>query len=371
MNQNEPNKDQGLKLRIRRILWAQGYHCPVEVDLSHFEYEDSTADLKRSSFTDIDVLAIKFEPDLRRRVVVADCKSGHESEPSRLFWLKGVMAFFGAHEALLVKPSVRSPARALAPRLGLRIVDSKALEMLEQAIKVETTPQSFIDSSLDDLARSLWGITVKANSKPTDSQLRIKRTYQYLQYLYWMIDDYRNIQTIIDRFSDVAKDLEFKEKPAKYLCYIGLQRFALSLLNMASEVAARDVGSIERQCKIYLFGGSLALRERETTFTLLNRLASQRGLFPRKEQITLEPPYFRELIEIVNRLILNSGESSKILQHLDAVLLECILQEKTDVQATLGALFRTDALVLSKRIATLLQKAAGLPADTFAQLLAL
>ena len=138
---------------------------------------------------------------------------------------------------------------------------------------------------------------------------------------------------------------------------------------MASEVAARDVASIERQSRIYLFGGNLSLREREHTFELLNRIAGNREIL--QGGLRLEPPYFDELIEVVNRLIRNSREASMILHHLDATVYECVLSDRREIQPALGSAFRTDALVLGKRIATLLQKAAGLPVDTFSELMSL
>src|SRR5262245_30532523 len=116
-------RDAPLKLRLRRILWAQGYHCPLEVDVSHYEYEEAGRLLKRTSYTDVDVLGIRFEPDLRRTIILADCKSGRVPEPSRIFWLRGLMDFFRADEGIFVKPILHPQARALAPRLGIRVLD--------------------------------------------------------------------------------------------------------------------------------------------------------------------------------------------------------------------------------------------------------
>jgi hypothetical protein len=361
------NHDQMLKLRTRRILWAQGYHCPLEVDLSHFEYNEQQKSLRRSSFTDIDLLAIKFDPDLRKRIIVADCKSGAESEPNRLFWLRGVMSFFGASEGLFVKTALRNPARALAPRLGIRVLDQNALTVLEQAVKVDMhTLPSIGDKIIDDQIHELWGIRVAKGGKPDDNQLKIKNTYQYLQYLYWMIDDYRNIQTVVDRFSGITDLLDAGALADRYLCYVGLERFALSLLNMAGEIAGRDVDDIERQSRFYLFGGSLALRERQNIIELLNRIAAKQDLF--KQEIRLEPSYFEELIEIINRLIKNSREAAAILHHLDAVVYGCVLDRQIGIEQALGPAYRTDALVLGKRIANLFQKTAGLPQEIFSEL---
>jgi hypothetical protein len=303
-------------------------------------------------------------------MVVADCKSGEESEPNRLFWLRGVMTFFGAQEGLFVKAVLRPPARALAPRLGIRVLDEHALEVLEHAIRVDgSAPKSVGDKAIDDRIRELWGIKVDRGEKPTNEQLQVKKVIQYLQYFYWMVEDHRNIQTLVDRFSDIASFLNPKEETAKYLCYIGLLRFALSLLTMASEVSARDVSDIERQSRIYMFGGNLSLREREHTITLLNQIARKQDLV--QEDLRLEPSYFGDLIEVVNRLIRNSREAARILHHLDAVVYECVLGNSTGIDGALGTAFRTDALVLGKRIASLFQKSTRLPDQIFSELLSL
>lgn len=139
---------------------------------------------------------------------------------------------------------------------------------------------------------------------------------------------------------------------------------------MASEIAARDMTDIKHQSYIYLFGGPFFLREREQIINLLNKLTEQRSLF--KDELKLEPPYFEELVEIVNKIISNSVQSIKMLQHLDAVIFECVLNsEKKDIIEVLGPQYSVDALVILKRIAVLLQRNAGLNDQIFGDLMSL
>jgi hypothetical protein len=100
-------KDLPLKLQFRRILFAEGYWSPIEVELSN--YEDLGNTLKRRSLTDLDVLGIKFDRLFNRTCVVGDCKSGRNvSDANRLFWLRGVKDYFGADLAYYLRPNVDS-----------------------------------------------------------------------------------------------------------------------------------------------------------------------------------------------------------------------------------------------------------------------
>jgi hypothetical protein len=68
------------------------------------------------------------------------------------------------------------------------------------------------------------------------------------------------------------------------------------------------------------------------------------------------------------RIILTSYHAVRILQHLDAVIIECLLGTKQDIEIALGAVYSTEALVLAKRIANMFQKFTGLDAGLFEEL---
>lgn len=363
----DQDKDIYLKLRIRRILWAQGYYCPIEVDVSDFAFQTAGQPLKRTSYTDIDVVGIRFEVDLRQSNVVADCKSGKESDSNRVFWLRGLMDFFEAQSGILVKTKIHSSARALAPKLGIRVLDETGLAIFEKSLGFNGTSIGVAELNLHNKATSIWGINVRAGDKPTEEQLLIKSVYHFLQYKYWMVDHYRNIMTIMDKFHQINDKLSDKELKSKYLAYVGLQRLTLSILSMASDVAARDLSDIRRQSRYFLFGGAFQLHEREQMIQLLNEIVARDDP---KETIKLEPPFFDELIEIVNRLITNSRDAAQILQHIDIVILN-MLGAKQDIQLALGHFYRTNSLVLAKRIADMFSRYTGINEQLFSELMAL
>lgn len=360
------DQDLTLKLRMRRVLWAQGYYCPVEIDLSHYEYDQRQ--LTRQPITDIDVLGLRFDRDLRSSAVLVDCKSGRESD-NRIFWLRGVMQFFHTEQAFLVKKRIHGHARALAPRLGIRVLDEEGLLELERILHVPNAFSALVDEKRYAHMEGLWGIDVPQGAKPSAKQLRAKGVVHYLQYLYWMVDEYRNIQSVIEKFATVASDLIETDARDKYLAYVGLQRLSLSLLRLAAEIMARHIKDVPGQVRGYLFGGPLLLREREELLAAVDKALAGTSLA--SEPIRLEPPYYDDLVELVNKLVGYAPDASQILRLEEAVVLARVFGKDEPIEALLGGPPSADTIVLAKRVALLLQKAAGLRPALFEELHAL
>lgn len=358
-------KDLPLKLRIKRILESQGYHCPLEVVLSHFENQDTRQEQKKYLLTDIDVLGIRFESDLRQDNIIADCKSGKESESNRIFWLRGVMDFFQAQEGIFVKTQLSPQTRALAPKLGIRVLDDKGVQVLEENLGINSSAFLAHDMAVYDHMERLWGIKIKDGQKPTPNDLEVKSVYTYLQYNYWVLEDYINVQTIIDRFGKISAEIDPGDLKSKYLAFIGLQRLSLSIIKMAGFVAAQDLNDVARLFKTAFFGGTHRMRNSRRIIEYLDHLSELNRI---GEKLELEPPYFNELVEIANRIILNSRHATGILRHSDAVLTEQLLGSKQDLEKVLGSMYSTEALVLLKRIAAMFVKSARLQEEVFAEL---
>jgi hypothetical protein len=90
--------DLSLKLNTARLFWLMGSSTLLRVRLSATE---AAAKGRIAELTDLDVLGISVAPDFRLRYKAAECKSSRVGA-KELFWLRGVLDFFGADDGYLV-----------------------------------------------------------------------------------------------------------------------------------------------------------------------------------------------------------------------------------------------------------------------------
>ncbi|MGB7082862.1 MAG: hypothetical protein WBD54_14605, partial [Candidatus Acidiferrales bacterium] len=88
----QPGKDLdlALKLQVASALAASGYYSRINVLLS------ATSSRGLADVTDIDVLAIRYDPMFKRDVVAVSCKAGASKtlSPAReAFYLRGVLDY--------------------------------------------------------------------------------------------------------------------------------------------------------------------------------------------------------------------------------------------------------------------------------------
>ena len=356
------NQDLSLKLRFRRILFCQGYWCPIEVELS--QYEGLVASVKRISLTDLDVLGYKYDSLFAHSLVVGDCRTGKNfSDVNRLFWLKGVSEYFGADQAYFIHPVVKSHTRGIAPKLGLRVIDESSLIDLEKNLDVSKFPLPVADTSTHQNITNLWGIDVAKGDKPTQQQSKLKEVYSYLSYSYWYIERHRNIFSIIEHFANIAQLLDPRDSAHLLLAYTGLERFAHSLLEAASFVFAQGTTNVPRDTRSYIYGGPLALKEKEAFFQLLRRLT---GSF---EQ--LDPPYLQDIIELLGRMVRNPNGACDILRHINAIYIWCVHLKNATLLPLNSNRENTAAIVLARDAAKTFAKTTGLREELYSAILML
>jgi len=351
--------DLSLKLRFRRVLFQMGYYSPINVQLSEYIGPQT----KRESLTDLDVLGLKFDPVLSPHRVVCDCKSGSVSDPNRLFWLRGVSDYFGANVAYFLRPKIGGHARAIAPKLGVRTVDDKDLLRIEKELRVDSLPLPIHDVNLHERKQYLWNIDVPPGAKPTARQLELKKVYTYLSYEYWYIDQHRNLLRLVAHFQEIAHLLSPMDERDVLLAYAGLERFAHCLLETGNVVYAFGVSDISRNMRLYLYGGPLALREREEFFELLNKLAGA--------NIPLDPPCLGDILELANRIIHNPYEAAEILRYLEATYGWCVQLGNRDLSPVFGGSLLMGAIVLARDVAITFARVTGMREEMFSHLLSL
>lgn len=354
------DKDLSLKLRFKRVLFQMGYYSPINVELS--QYLGSRP--KRKSLTDLDVLGFKFDPVLTPHRVVCDCKSGKDiSDPNRLFWLRGVTDYFGANVAYFVRPRIGSHARAIAPKLGVRTVDEKELQTIERDLDVDALPLPIHDIGFYEQKQSLWGISIPRGAKPTSEQLELKKVYTYLSYEYWYVDQHRNLLRLVAHFQNIAHLLDSQNSTNVLLAYTGLERFAHCLLEMGSVIYARGVSDILKNMRIYLYGGPLALQEKEKFFELLNKMTGANE--------SLDPSFLNDVLELTNRIIHNPYAAAEVLRYLEATYGWCVQLDNKELSPVFSGNPLMGAIVLARDVAITFAKVTGMREKMFSSLLAL
>jgi hypothetical protein len=354
--------DLPLKLRLRRILFKLGYWAPIEVELSHYDYLGTSISLKRKSLTDLDVLGIKYDPAFTPHKVVGDCKLGRNvSDVNRLFWLRGVMDFFGANQAYFLHPAIDSHARAIAPKMGIRVLDDKELTRFEEATDAASLQLPLADVTTQQRINDLWGIEPPPRGQsPTEDQLALKNVYSYLSYSYWYIEKYRNLLVLVRHFEDVARYLDPANPRHVLMAHTGAERFALTLLDLADHVLAQGATDVPQLARTYLYGGPLGIKDKERFFTILRNAT--------KSSEQLDPSWLPEAIELVGRMIRHPHGASDVLRHLEASYLWCCLQSNVGLPRLDPAIDNTAAVSMAKDVAITFSAVTGIPRDLFSWL---
>lgn len=351
------NLDVEYKLLLKKYLWHMGYFCPIEIKLSTYVFKYGFP--RRYDITDIDVMGIRFDSDLLENSVIGECKTGKEETVDRVFSLKGVMDFFSASRGYLVQKFVTSHAKHVGTKLNISLLSEANLKLREKELKLDSIDFYLFNVDTYRKMNSLWGLNLPRGQKPNKNQLIMKSIYDYFGYNFWIVEDYRNIFSIIDKVS-ITKEYytEYSKEKIKFLLYYATIMLTLSLLRMGGFVISRDRENFVPQIREYLFGGILLLKDRETLLKEVSKLI--------KKKVPLEPPYYNELLELSNRLVKFSHYSKDIPRYLEIVLSEYVLNRSSKkLEQIFGNGYSLDTLKLAKDIAIFLCDSAGVDAKIF------
>lgn len=141
------------------------------------------------------------------------------------------------------------------------------------------------------------------------------------------------------------------------LAYVGAERFAQCLLEIASHVQSQGGGELSRYARNYIYGGPLALKEKEQFFGLLRKATGTTE--------TLDPPSWPEVLELLNRLLRNPAGSSDVLRHINAAYMLCAHLNNSSLPSLYAASPNTAAIVLAKDVCATFTKVTGLSGAIF------
>lgn len=244
---SETEQDLGLKLRMMRFLWHLGYDVRKNVGVQELWYDEKTR------YTDIDVLGVKIDEELSPHFVLCDCKSGvTDATRKRLFWLSGVMKYFGVQRAYFVRTNmIGSRYVELADSLGILPLSEDQLSILEKAYSVGTTvfgPFCKEHATADKILRLLK---------------EIPHAYDYFQTGYWEEPPQKQIISLVSWCKEINTMESISEKEANFLLSYALSALALSTIRFAQR--ALVIPPIEQNefIRLALLGGKIEFEEKK------------------------------------------------------------------------------------------------------------
>ena len=361
--------DFELKIRIGNVLWSVGCYTRLEVKLA--EYSVSTG--ASLELTDLDVLGIRVQKDLSIDYLVADCTSNRHllrSPIQRVFWLRGVMEFFGASKAYLglhgkdgAAVAIPGFQRTVADRLGVTILNEDNLSNLERRLVTSETTQ--LRLSRAESWRYLEG-NLATLSKGMGPLL------QFRKHDYWMNESHQNLHALISLVDRHRKLFDERNRMHRALALDLLSLFAFSVLHMSAYALRTNPEDPENELRAYFYGGYAEMARRQAIVDNISRLIGGRpcqASFLERE-LQLDPEYLRSLFDLAFRLLNKPVDASQILRYLQVLLFETAPSggQEGGGADPLQAGFSDVTKKLARDIAKFFSGATGLPDTLFQEI---
>lgn len=290
--------DLGLKVASRRLLWAMGFSTRIDVPLR--AYVPTRAGRGRTitrheTFTDLDVLGIAVSSGFALRTLISDCKTTQSGSTERMFWIRGVSDFFQADDAWMVRSqSVSAASRQLAARLGISVLEPADLYKIEEFhsmdLQLGNAPLAllFDEKQVGDYARAFATL-----------DKRLDGLVEYRQFDFWVYDEYRNLLQVIAHLTEVNKNLDPSNPVHRALFLDCAWLYTLSLARAARNVIAVHVSDVDTSLKQYIFGGQMALQEKERLAVVLQSLAPKSAKLKGNQGVL--PSWYPQLLDLLTR----------------------------------------------------------------------
>lgn len=350
-------RDLQLKLRTARWFWSMGSAVVLRVRLTAYAGAANTKGKRRggtlTDLADLDVLGVEVARDFTLRYRAAECKSA-KAGAKELFWLRGVLDYFGGGDAYLVAQhdSVRSPAlREFATRMGLGVVTFNDFEAIQAAYPSDAAAEVMFSPEAVARADSLLNESAKDLERLTDYALRFS----------WQLPQHRNLQQAVGYLRGAGPALKSSQLEHVLLFGEVVWRYLLALYSLSANVLRRGYPHTRTLALAYLHGGELGLHEAQQRVRAVQTLQEQLEGGERVDLagvFTEAPPYFDALLDVVERLLRRPELANAALRQLTVALRGVLVAERSgnDLLPDGDPL----AAKLVKDVAAFLTRAAGL-----------
>ncbi len=304
--------DYPLKLLAASTLGACGYYCRLNVIVS------ATNEKGLSNITDIDTLAIRYDLTFKPHLIAISCKSGTNFNVAHeIFYLRGVLDYIGNGEGLILSQHKTIPLhlRNHASKLGISGLNGPQIEEWKKSLSKDYSDPGYFDS-----ARHSEYLKDMKNVLPGNSLL------PFLNADFWYFNDYRNIQNLIAHFRRIENQLDGRNRAHTILFIEAAAHFCLAMFDLCRHINQMGTERIRDVLSPYLFGGSMPYKWRHDLYQKIDKIFASTGILPQGGLPTMEPPYTKNLAE----LVLTFTQRPQA-----AILVPLLLQDK--LWQTLGA----------------------------------
>lgn len=319
---SEHERDLKLKLRMMRYLWSLGYYVRKNVPVVE-AWEGGR------QYTDIDVLAVKVDEELNAQFLICDCKSGVRIKTKeRLFWLSGVMTYFGASRSFFVRTKMLSSKYLeLAESLGIVPLSENHLAELERSYNID--PNRFYGSFCEEHAKADAIVARLKKYKP--------ELHNYVRTKYWEDLPHQQIQSLVAGCKRIKEIKDMVEDHRTFLLMCLLSLLSLGVLRFAKTVLIIPSFQREEYAKLALLGGKMGKEERKKLlqgfYDFMVREIKERYKekypIPRKQFVdSMTPAYAKYLADLVTRVCQNPRPSAALHRIFDLLAFESTLNQR-------------------------------------------
>lgn len=315
----------------------------------------------KSQYTDIDVLAVKLDEDFNANYVVCDCKSGiTNGTRERLFWLSGVMKYFGANSGFFIRTQMMPRKYVeLAEALGIIAIPAGQITELEESYSINS--QKYVGPFCREhgKADAILGSLKQYN----------REILEYIRTDYWGDPPHLQTFSLMSKCRDLLRIQNIDEEYRTFQIAYILSMLSLSLVRFARQVLFMPPSEREEVISLGLLGGRTGyLEKKELMRNFYNFMTTEiekryRSKYPVSQQAFIEnlvPRYTRYLVDLVLRLCQEPRVALTLPRMIDLLAFESVLKDGNvsgkDVTGMVEGVSSEDAIRIAKDFLAFVQR---------------
>lgn len=316
-------RDLGLKLKLMKFLWYNGYFVKKDVDLANYQYGERTS----STYTDVDVFAIKFDEKFDHHQIISECKSGRTAKNvDKILWLGGLVAYLEVDEGIFLRNQIDEKKYFyLSKRLNITPLSLRGLLELESSQNINE--KDCIGAFNPDVLDKEDLIFKKLKNS-------IKTVHDYLKFGYWNDSYQRQIRLLTTSLTEIKEYAGFTDKERNFLQVYILSLISISILKFSKPILIFPSSHQEEYIKETILGEEIEINERKQILGkvydfLVDQSTEFKGENHNKDDFIniIYLDFSKYLIDLIQRICKNPITARQIPRLLDVIAYDVILND--------------------------------------------